>query len=252
METLKTAEFFNYRNGEFLQFAKNTGSIFTAFDLVALLLANRFAAFQVATEALNSVFQPILSSELTPDLTLLDTRRDKAIMGIKTYLDSQEFREEVDVVAAAQLLKANFASHGDRVDKLSYQQETAVVNAMLDDWKTGSLATAVITLKLDNWIALLQNINTEFDAKYIDRAQSAPQPADIEAKRAVIIQSYNELTNDVIAYSRIAADKVPYLKIINGLNGLIDDYNTAAHQRLAGRGTDTEGTTTPPETPPQA
>ena len=242
METLETAVFSTYRNGEFLQFAKNGIKILKDYDLVGLSLDQRGNIYSKAVDKMDVVFQPILSSELTPDLSLLDTRRDNCIMGIRTFLDSQEYREEPEIVAAAKLLKSNMASRADRIDKLSYQQETAVTSSLVKDWGEGSLKDAVVLLQLTAWVGLLGDINTKFDTIYVERAKNAPQPADIENKRAEIINAYEELTKDVVAYSRIAADKEPYLKIIRQFNGLIKDYNDAAAQRLATRSTDEDGT----------
>jgi hypothetical protein len=236
MNELNTANFFNYRNGEFLQFMKNSLVIVSSYDTTALLLQARTDALQAETSFLNTAFQPILASEMTPELLVLDTRRDKCLMGIKSLLETELYKEDPARVTAAENLKSNYLSHGDRIDKLSYQQETAVINAMLADWSKGSLLTAVATVNLTEWVTLLQTINAEFDTKYVARSKTLPQPAEIEAKRANIKLAYDELVKDITAYSRIAADKTPYLQIIKELNGLIDNYNTAANQRLASNG----------------
>jgi Family of unknown function (DUF6261) len=244
MNELITANFFNYRNGEFLQFMKNGLAIVGAYDTAALLLQARTSTLQTETNAMDVAFQPVLANELTPELLVLDTRRDKALMGIKFQLETELYKEDSTIVTAAESLKSNYLSHGERIDKLSYQQETAVVNALLEDWSKGSMLTAVTTVGLTTWVGLLKTINTEFDAKYVARAKTLPQPAEIDAKRATIKTAYDELVKDITAYSRIAADKSDYLKIIKELNGLIDNYNVSANQRLASNGT----SDTPPPT----
>jgi hypothetical protein len=57
-------------------------------------------------------------------------------------------------------------------------------------------------------------------------------------------EAYEEIVFDTVSYSRVAADKTQYLAIINGLNGLIADYNQAVTLRLAGRSTDMDDTDT--------
>lgn len=249
MNSLSTPTLGHYRNGEFLQFMKNVLRVYQAFDTSTLLLADKVSVLQTATDAMDVVFQPQLAQELTPELFNLDTRRDKALMGIKIYLESQTYREESERLTAAQNLYANYISHGERIDKLSYQQETAVIDALLQDWSEGALLAAIQTLGLTDWVSLLTQLNQDFDAKYVQRAQQSPKPADILQKRSVIKTAYEELTEDTVAYSRVAADKTPYLAIINGLNGLIDDYNLAVTQRLTGKSTDTEGSTVETPTP---
>jgi hypothetical protein len=237
MNELNTANFFNYRNGEFLQFMKNSLAIISGYDTTALLLQDRATALQTETSVLATAFQPLLANEMTPELLVLDTRRDKCLMGIKSQLETELYKEDPARVTAAENLKSNYLSHGDRIDKLSYQQETAVVNALLADWSKGSLRTAVTMVNLSEWLASLQIINTDFDAKYVARSKTLTPPAEMEAKRAKIKLAYEELVKDITAYSRIASDKSPYLQMIKELNGLIDNYNTAANQRLASNGT---------------
>lgn len=230
-----TALFTLYRNGEFLQFMKNVLSIVTNYDLATLKLTERVTKLTEQTTELDNVFQPQRGEELTDELKELDARRDKALMGIKNYLVSQTYREEVSIVNAAEALLENYVSHDDRIDKLPYQQETAIANTMLKDWETKPvLSAAVTTLTLTDWVNLLKTLNETFDTTYVERAQTAPEPANILAKREAIRKAYNDLIDDVEAYARISDNKEAYETIIRELNGLIDDYNTAANSRLKG------------------
>ena len=248
---LTTPTLSNYRHGEFLQYMKNVLQVYEPFDASALSIDAQVNALQSTTDALDAVFQQQLGSEITPELTQLDDRRDKALIGIKTYLESQLYREETDRYHAAENLLDNYRSHGDKIYRFSYQQETAVINAMLHDWSSGQLLTDTQTLGLTPWIDLLTQLNKDFNEKYVKRAQETAPPAEIEAKRAAIREAYSELTQRTLAFSLVAADPTPYQKIIGMLNGLTDDYNNAVTQRLAGRGSDTEGSTseTPTDTP---
>lgn len=247
MNTIITANLGSYRNGEFLQFMKNVIAIYNKYDTNALLLNTRLQALSASTDALDEVFMSATAHELTPELQILDQRRDKALMGIKLHLESLTYREEEALVKAAQLLLTNYLSHGGRIDKLSYQQETAVVDALLHDWNTSAnLTTAITATGIASWVALLNEVNTTFNTRYIDRAQTSVQPSQIEEKRTVMRNAYNELILDTVSFSRVAADKSPYLTIIDGLNGLITDYNQAVALRLAGKGSDTEGSDVPP------
>jgi len=252
MSILITANLGHYRNGEFLQFMKNVIAIYGKYDTTTLLLQDRLDLLTTTTAALDEVFMSSAAHELTPELQLLDQRRDKALMGIKLHLESLTYREEESIVKGAQLLTANYLSHGDRIDKLSYQQETAVIDAMLHDWNTApNLAAAITTVNISTWVALLQQLNNTFNTQYIIRAQTTVQPSQIDEKRLVIRSAYQELTLDTMSYSRIATNKAEYNSIIDGLNGLINDYNNAVALRLAGRGSDTEGSQSdnPPDVP---
>lgn len=250
MNTLSNPTLSSYRHGEFLQFMKNVLSVYNNFDLTTLSLSNPAQLLQESVTAMEVAFQPIMAHELTSELANLDTRRDKALMGIKAFLESQFYREETEIYEAAKNLYDNYISHGERIDRLSYQQETAVIDALLKDWSEESLHTAVQTLQIDFWVEKLRTLNTDFNIKYVKRAQDTPKPAELDTKRTVIKKTYEELTADTVAYSRVATDKQPYQDIINGLNGLIEDYNMAVNLRLAGKGTDTEEMNTEPTQEP--
>ena len=244
MNSVTTALFGNYRNGEYLQFMKNVLTIYQKFDLDALHLTSRVQVLTDSTASMNEVFMSITAHELTPELQLLDQRRDKALIGIRLYLDCMTYKEEDTVVKAAQLLQANYFSHGDRIEKLSYQQETAVTEALLNDWATNpSLVAAQTTINITDWVALLTELNTQFNQLYVNRAQTTLKPGQIEEKRTQMRTAYDELALDTMSYARIAEDKTSYLEIIDDLNGLIGDYNQSVTLRLSGRSTDSEVTT---------
>ena len=243
MNSVTTALFGNYRNGEYLQFMKNVLTIYQKFDLDALHLTSRVQVLTDSTASMNEVFMSITAHELTPELQLLDQRRDKALIGIRLYLDCMTYKEQDTVVKAAQLLQANYFSHGDRIEKLSYQQETAVTDALLNDWATNpSLVAAQTTINITDWVALLKELNTQFNQLYVNRAQTTLKPGQIEEKRTQMRTAYDELALDTMSYARIAKDKTSYLEIIDDLNGLIGDYNQSVTLRLSGRSTDSEVT----------
>lgn len=242
MNSLTTAMFGNYRNGEFLQFMKNVVTIYNNYNVNDLQLNDRMDTLHKSIAAMDEVFMSNTAHELTPELLELDKRRDKALMGIKLFLDSQMYKEEEEVVKAAEVLKLNYVSHGDRIDKLSYQQQTAVTDALMNDWESEtSLLNGINLLGLNDWVSSLKVTNTEFNRIYVARALTAVSPVKIDEKRMLMRDAYLELTQDTASYARVSADKNIYQSIINSLNALIDNYNTAIAQRMSGRNSDTEG-----------
>jgi hypothetical protein len=159
MYTVSTALFGNYRNGEYLQFMKNVVAIYGNYDTNALLLQARLQTLTDATKALDEVFMATTAHELTPELQALDIRRDKALMGIKLHLNSFSYSEDTETVKAANALMTNYLSHGDRIDRLSYQQATAVIDALLTDWKENLMLSASVNkLSINAWVSLVDTI----------------------------------------------------------------------------------------------
>ena len=235
MYTVSTALFGNYRNGEYLQFMKNVVAIYGNYDTNALLLQARLQTLTDATKALDDVFMATTAHELTPELQALDMRRDKALMGIKLHLNS----EDTETLKAANALMTNYLSHGDRIDRLSYQQATAVIDALLTDWRENLMLSASVNkLSINAWVSLLTQLNKEFNDMYITRAKTSVKSGRVDQKRLEMRSAYEEITYDTMAFARVAADKNAYNAIIDELNGLISNYNTSVTLRLAGRSTE--------------
>ena len=104
MNSVTTALFGNYRNGEYLQFMKNVLAIYQNYDTDALHLAARVQALTSSVTTMNEVFMAATAHELTPELQQLDQRRDRALVGIRLYLDCMSYKEQDAIVKAAQLL----------------------------------------------------------------------------------------------------------------------------------------------------
>ncbi len=239
MDSISTALFGNYRNGEYLQFMKNVVAIYGNYDTNALLLQARLQRLTDATKALDDVFMATTAHELTPELQALDIRRDKALMGIKLHLNSFTYSEETEIVKAANALMTNYLSHGDRIDRLSYQQATAVIDALLTDWRENLMLSASVNkLSINAWVSLLTQLNKEFNDMYISRAKTSVKPGRVDQKRLEMRSAYEDITYDTMAFARVAADKISYNAIIDELNGLISNYNTSVTLRLASRSTE--------------
>lgn len=224
-----------YRNGEFLQLMKNILNVINLFDIAILGLTNRVATFSEGVQALNEAFQPQRGEELSSELKTLDTRRDKSLMGIKLFLQSCLYREEEAITKAATMLLENYESHAKRMDKLPYQQETAVVNSFIKDLENNTeLTEALDTVALSSWVALLKELNLSFDNTYVDRAKTITESAGIEDKRKTIKDAFTNLADDIEAYARISENKEAYVPIITAINGLIEDYNLAVQSRFNG------------------
>ncbi|MFZ1706007.1 MAG: DUF6261 family protein [Saprospiraceae bacterium] len=236
MIKINSATLGSFRNGEYLQFMKNVMVIYGKYDTKKLKLDHRLAELANATESMNAVFMNVTAHEITPELKLLDTLRGNTIKGIKWFLESQQLRLEPEKIKAASQLLANYKSHGESIERLSYQQETAVMDALLYDWTNmTALMDAIITLDLTDWVNQLITQNREFDQKYLERAETSIPPTQMETKKALIKVAYDELSKDIQSLARVDDNKAIYIEIIEKLNGLISRYKTSANLRIATR-----------------
>jgi len=72
---------------------------------------------------------------------------------------------------------------------------------------------------------------------YIISAKTAVKPGQVDQKRKEMRSAYDEIIQDTISFSRVAADKTPYFAIVDDVNGLISNYNTSVTIGLASRNT---------------
>jgi len=224
------------RNGEFLQLMKNVEQVMSEYDLSLLKLNTQAEAFSAAVKSMDDAFKPISGEELTTELSTLDSRRDKALIGIKLYLESCTYREDETLAEAARVVLDIYEAHGKRLDKLPYQQQTAITHALVKGIENQTAQKdELATLALDGWVSKLKELNTSFDNTYVNRAKTVSEPAAIDEKRNAIKEAFNNLAGDIEAYARIADNIEAYQPIIPAVNGLIEDYNRAAENRINGR-----------------
>ncbi|KAA5537436.1 hypothetical protein F0919_07105 [Taibaiella lutea] len=171
-----------FRQGDFVQYMNNVLEILTATQANNLLVANQRNNLKALTEELNATWQPIVGSELTPEIEAIDRQRDLIFTGFKLTLDNwasnhyyPEWRN------AAFMLSDNIAGHGERITLMRYQQQTATFNAIINDFEN-ELLVHLQTLNLQDWLAEIKTLNTTFNEMYVKRTQaiSGHQPGLID------------------------------------------------------------------------
>lgn len=161
-----------FRQGDFVQYMNNVLEIVTAARATTFQIAPQRTALEDVTEQLNDAWQPTMGSELTPEIAELDKQRDSVINGFKNMVDSWAVNHfDPDKRNAAYIIADNIAGHGDRIFLMRYQQQTATINAIINDLNN-ELAAHVATLNVTDWVDELTNLNIKFNDKYVARAQA--------------------------------------------------------------------------------
>jgi hypothetical protein len=170
---------------------------------------------------------------LTEDIGNLDKERDKALAGIRKYVDSLTLYFDEKVVNAAVLLLRSIDKHGSNLTKLSYLKETRVIDSILEDWeKSAELSAAVEVLPLlGNWKANLAEHNKSFSDVYLNRVQSESAKDLTPLSKLIpdVKTTYNNLMILVGAFYQL--DKVTFTPFVNDLNELITKYDTMVEMK---------------------
>ena len=232
------------RNAEFLQFSKDALSIVQRADPAALSVTTWYAAFKTVTDAIESLFKTDQGNPITDELQAIDVRRDNAINGITAVADGYSYHFAPTTAAAAKTLTDNLSVFGTGIARENLQSETAVINSIINDWKTKpELIAAIAVLGLDSWVSELDTANNLFSTRYLDRKQQlgAVSPDTIKAKRLEAAAAWYKLRDKLNAFYEINEGAEPWAKTVNSLNALIEQYNALINGR---KGNDSTGTET--------
>ena len=223
------------RNVEFLRFGIDFNGLIKKNNPVELNIQPQYVAFTTKLDETSQLFKLAQSSPITQELVLLDERRDMAIIGISGMIDSYCYHFEGATVKAANLLLTSLNLYGRGVAKMNLPSESGTIDAIVKDWETKpELAAAVEMLGLYAWVTELKTANQLFEQKYIERTEEygAANPDTLKSKREETVLAFYELRKFLDANSVLHPTAV-YEKLINGLNALIDQYNTLLNTRSA-------------------
>ena len=246
-----------YRHGEILQYFKDILQLLGEQDIAALQLTAQHDALQPQVAAIDAAFKQSQGSDITQELITLDDERDNTLTGLRAVINGYQYHFEEATSNAAKALLSNVDNHGTNIQRLSYQEQTAVLDSIIADWEgQAELTAAVGTLNLTAWLAHLKTTNSNFATRYLARVeeQAANPTGDIPQLREEATASYRALIAHIEAHATLgtAAEHSTLLEQISVLAG---QYNQVVDNRSSSTGdssteNETDDTTTDDTTPP--
>lgn len=222
-----------YRHGEFLQYVKDVSQLLNEQDMAVLQITTQYDALRPQLAAIDTAFKQSLASGITPELTALDNQRDDALTGLRSVLNGYGYHYEQTLKDTATALLANIDQHGTNIQRLSYQEETAVIDSILKDWQNQTeLSQAVTTLNLGKWLHHLQAANTGFATRYLARVeqQAANPTEDIPKLREAATASYRNLMAHLQAHATL--NTAPqHAIVLQQISVLAGQYNQVVENR---------------------
>ena len=223
-----------YRKGDIAQYFYNVLEIITEDRATTLQIANQRSALATTMDSFKTNWQQVKGSELTPQIAELDAQRDSSYIGLKLTVDTWASNHFDDSLKnAAFLIADKLATYGNRIQTLRYQEETATLNAIINDLET-DLAPQVTQLGLTDWVAQLKNLNTSFNEKYVLRAQdlSTEQDGLVAEIRIQATNEFKLLKDLFVARGTVAIEDAQgnaalFTTVANEWNTLTEQYNAA-------------------------
>lgn len=250
--------FENYRQGDFIQYMNNVLQVVTAARAATFNIVPQRTALQDSMNALNAAWQPVVGSELTPEISELDQKRDRCFNGLKMTVDNWGINHyDLALRESAYLISDRIAGYGDRISLMRYQQQTATVTAIIQELGD-VLAPHVDALALQGWVTELSSLNTLFNEKYVERAQSisGKQSGEVVELMNLAITSFRDMK--MLFESRFAvavADgnaSADFQQTENEWSTLSQQYNDAVNRSAQNEATeenDSEEQANPPSGP---
>lgn len=226
------------RNSEYIQFNKDLLNIIHLNDENLLKCKPQYDAVAAITATIEGVFKTDQGSNITPVIEALDVRRDTALMGIFSNINSYVSHFAPAKINAANVLADGLKIYGTatQINYSSLPAETTTINSIIGDVTTKpDLVAAVAELGLAPWFAELKTANDLLAQKYIERTQelAGANPNTIKDKRNEGNELYYALRDMIVAQATVASNVAPFPKAINELNALIDQYNVMLNNRAA-------------------
>ncbi|MFC5048562.1 DUF6261 family protein [Aquimarina hainanensis] len=224
-----------FRHGGFLQYMKDILSLLVQQDLNTLQLTTQKAALEAPVEKIDAAFQQEKGSTLTQEIILLDERRDRAIVGIKTLAEAYTYHFKAAVAEAGRAILSMIQAHGTSIQRMSYQEETATLDNIIDELENDrELVASVRRLHLESWVTELKSANTLFTHSYLERVEetAANQVYDIKELRKEATDAYRILMRHIEAHATLGNHEV-YPILVNQIDVLAGQYNQVIENRAA-------------------
>ncbi len=224
-----------YRNSEFIQYLRDTLTIFKAFDLKTLKLDVYIGPIEASIAKLDEVFVIASKNGNTEALEAADARRDDAIIGIRTVAVGYERHHQDNIRTAAKTILNLIDKYGTGIAAFGHIAETNAITSIVKELETvPELGNAVGTLNILDWVAELKEANITFNDIFITRNKDlADQPdQNLKELRTPAMASYNNLINKTEAYLSIT-DNPKYKDILNQIDTIVLKYNASVPKPVA-------------------
>lgn len=224
------------RNSEFIRFSKNVLKICRENNAHTSGIEAAVGELQAAAAPLDYFFAKERGNAITPELKLLDGRRNAALVGIRfSALGNSYHHNSVIAAAGRQIVKA-FDQFGTNLTRLNYMAKTQVFASLCNNLQhEAELQAAVELLMMEDRVKELSLANNLFNNLYLARnTDYAAQPkGNMLSQRERVIDAWQRLTGNITAHAQLNPLD-GYTKLIDEINSLTSQYNLLLTNRRNG------------------
>ena len=229
----KSPDLKNYRLNEFIQFMKNVVHIIQVNDPVRLVISQKFQVLNDQVVELQQ-YRNLSTNKHTQMLADLDTRRDQAIICLRSISKSYTYYHQDQIRDAANIILDCIDKHGRKIYDMNYSQETTVISSLVQKFETvPKYKKAIKAIHMQDLVAELKDCNQKFDQLFVDRLIENSNTRSKLSSTDLIHQNtlaYRDLITHLDAqYTLNPTDD--YLSVIRHINQNILHFNDLVTRR---------------------
>lgn len=173
---IATANIFNYRIKEFLQFMRNALMIASQHGPDKLQVKAQYQALNKLYQQLERTYKQNDEDALNQELTQLDAARDQAIVCLRMLSEGYTRHHSDAHRRAGQRVLDCIDKYGSRLYNLNHSAETATLKKIVHDLQADPASTkALQLLNLEATVAEIKRTNQDFERKFVRQLEAASQ-----------------------------------------------------------------------------
>lgn len=234
----------SFKNGEFSKYTRTVIELSEEQDLDTLGLTTYTKQLIADYDAFRQVYKKNRGSVLSPELAMLDRRRDDGLKlvqrSIKLIADFSN--DEGDRNHANSLYKV-FSKHGKEIYNMAYNQQGGVMDDIIEEIDGDpQLIKAVKTLNQGKHYDQMVTAHKGFDAVFKERIKEQQQgqfELSITELRKQTTASLRELFDWIFILAKTKGIS-QFETYMGNLNALTEQYNLSVERRLSNGKTETD------------
>lgn len=223
------------RNAEYYQFTTDFVGIVKREPELNSLVAGLVTPLETGLSDMEAVFNQSKTNLLTFELGQLDGERDTDLHSIEKLVEVFCNHYTAAIADAAKVVALHLTSYGDNIAAQNYNEETANIHNLVDDFAEGTdlKAAADQIPGLPEWLVELKRKNDKFHAKYLEReaVKGDSLPYNMKSKRAEMDAGYKKLIQTIEAYAVLQADNDSLQQAVQQIETLLSTYKVILKQR---------------------
>lgn len=229
---VKKCDFSKLRNNEQFQFSTEFKALVTKHDPEKLKVKALFDDYCKAYDAEDEAMLVVRKSAVSEDIVNADIRRDNDFRGFADAVKAAQKHFNPQVVTAAKKVKILLDTIGN-VAPMANDQETSKIYNLIQELRSPAYSSEVALMKLEDWVAQLEEANQAFEALTRQRVEEVSQRTLLKVKetRIAVDEQYRNIITRIEAYLNIGEEVSVYEAFIAELNALIDNYRNLLAQR---------------------